>query len=366
MSDDYLWNGQGEAEPEVARLEALLAPLAHDGRPLPLDDVQLSGSGVSMAPAPLPLPIRGRLSHPRSIRVAVALAASLLAIAAGVLWLRGARPRAWAVSPLSGTPRIGTRALTGADHLARGEWLVTDDGASARLAVGRIGVVDIEPRTRVQLLGLGGHDHRLALAEGTLHAIITAPPRQFFVETPSALTTDLGCAYTLEVDSGGNGMLTVDAGWVSVAWHGRESFIPAGARCLTRTGEGPGTPYSTDAAAAFKNALLAFDLGIPAMPRRGLSRDSVRAEGLRDALANARKEDAFTLWHLLASTGGAERGLVFDALAARVPPPATVTRAGILAGSVAMRDAWWDALGFGATREWRRWQRPWWSSGRPS
>ncbi len=31
--DDYLWDRSGPADPEVARLEQLLAPLAHD-RPL--------------------------------------------------------------------------------------------------------------------------------------------------------------------------------------------------------------------------------------------------------------------------------------------------------------------------------------------
>ena len=37
--------------------------------------------------------------------------------------------------------------------------------------------------------------------------------------------------------------ISVTTGWVGFEWRGRESFIPAGAVCLTRKSLGPGTPY---------------------------------------------------------------------------------------------------------------------------
>jgi hypothetical protein len=52
-------------------------------------------------------------------------------------------------------------------------------------------------------------DHRLALDHGAIEARIWAPPRLFFVETPSARAVDLGCVYTLEVDRAGAGRLSV-------------------------------------------------------------------------------------------------------------------------------------------------------------
>jgi hypothetical protein len=54
----------------------------------------------------------------------------------------------------------------------------------------------------------------MELARGTMHATIWAPPNQFFVETPSTLAVDLGCAYTLTVDEDGGGLVTVLVGWV--------------------------------------------------------------------------------------------------------------------------------------------------------
>jgi hypothetical protein len=194
------------------------------------------------------------------------------------------------------------------------------------------------------------------LAVGTVTAVILAPPRQFVVETPSAAAVDLGCAYTLQVDAQGAAMVTVVAGWVSFETGGRESFIPAGARCTTRPGLGPGTPYFTDASAAFKNALTALDLG----------GDAPAPATLAAVLAEARREDALTLWHLLARRRGAEREAVYERLATLTPPPAGVTRAGVLQGDRAMLDRWWDELGLGEIRYWREWQRGWPQPGGPA
>jgi hypothetical protein len=68
--------------------------------------------------------------------------------------------------------------------------------------------------------------------------------------------------------------------------------------------------------------------------------------------------DALSVWHLLSRTKG-ERGRVFDRLAALVPPPAGVSREGILAGDRRMLDAWWESLGLDSANWWRMWQAPW-------
>ena len=102
-----------------------------------------------------------------------------------------------------------------------------------------IGTVDIDENTRVRLLETAPTEHRLELARGKMSAMIWAPPRLFFVDTPSAVAADLGCAYTLEVDDHGVGVLRVTAGWVALELKDRESVVPAGAACETRPGVGP-------------------------------------------------------------------------------------------------------------------------------
>ncbi|MBI1795467.1 MAG: FecR domain-containing protein [Candidatus Eisenbacteria bacterium] len=335
MRDDYLWDKSGEPDADVAKLERALAPLGHRGVPLALPD-------AIAAPA--------RARRGTALR-AWAIAAALIAVAGiAALWWARARDSAWAVARLDGAPRVGAGTIHGTGSLAVGEWLETDAGSRARVTVGRIGDLLVEPNTRLRLIGAGGREHRMHLARGTVTALILAQPRQFVVETPSAAAVDLGCAYTLQVDASGGALVTVLAGWVSFEREGRDSFIPAGARCATRPGFGPGTPCMVDASPAFKNALAALDLAGDA---------AARDTALAALLPAARRADALSLWHLLAWMRGRERDDVYARLAALVPPPAGVTREGVLAGERAMLDRWWDALGLGEARYWREWQRAW-------
>ena len=243
---------------------------------------------------------------------------------------------AWSIATLAGAPRINARAVPIDAQFRLGQWLETDATSSAKVAVGSIGEVTVDPNSRLRLTGTGATDHRLELERGTLRAFIWAPPRLFFVDTPSATAIDLGCAYTLTVAKNGDGELHVTTGYVALEHGDREAIIPARAMCLTRRGAGPGTPFADDAPTPLRAALERFDF----------ERDAALAV-LPAILAQARAEDAVTLWHLLARTSGPQRAAVFDALAQHHPPPAGVTREGILAGDAPMRRAWATELGLG-------------------
>jgi hypothetical protein len=281
----------------------------------------------------------------------IAGATLMLVVITAAVWYyaRLSRP-AWEVTNLEGQPKIGSRIIGAVGRMGIGEWLVTDDASRARITVGEIGQVQVEPNSQIKLVEARVTEHRLSLQRGKMHAFIWAPPRLFYVDTPSAVAVDLGCAYTLEVDDDGQGLLLVTSGWVAFEQDGRESFVPREAMCVTRPGFGPGTPYYNDAADDFKTALAKFDT-----TKVG---DSTRAEALDVVLKEARARDALTLWHLLARAGENERGLVYDKLAALIPPPPAVTRAGIERGDKAMRDLWWEKLDLGSASWWRIWKGP--------
>jgi ferric-dicitrate binding protein FerR (iron transport regulator) len=286
-------------------------------------------------PPVAPSALRSTRSPFRRLRLPLAIAASV-AFAAGLYWLRPpAAPSAdgWEVSPLAGMPQVGRIALAGPGRLAVGQWLETDDNSRATVSVGQIGEVQLEPNSRLRLLNASATDHRLELARGTLSALIWAPPRLFFVETPTATAIDLGCAYTLTVDDHGAGVLEVTAGYVALEHAGHESIIPAGLMCRTRPGAGPGTPYSVNATSELRSAIDRFDTG--------------EIGALDPLVMAAGADDAITLWHLLGRAPSTARGPVFDKLASFQPPPEGVTRAGILAGEKSMRDRWGRELGLG-------------------
>lgn len=340
MADDYLWDGGGEPDPEIQRLEALLRPLRHT--PVLFDPARVA-----------PPPIRGRaMAGAMTYRLVLPLAAALVA-AVGAGWIVAASTApspGWDVARLDPSA-AGAAVRPGSGRLPVGGWLDTEAAGDVRIQVGGLGRVDIARGSRVRLSSARAGDYRLRLARGTLHALIWAAPGQFTVDTPSSTVVDLGCAYTLRVDDDGAGMVEVTSGWVGFAWQGREAFIPAGAVCATRPGVGPGTPHERDVSPAFAAALARLDFGEEApMPA---------ASPLDTILAESRARDAVTLWHLLARVDGEERDRVFDRLAAFVPPPDGVTREGIRAGSRDMRDRWWDALELGPMALWRHWQQGW-------
>lgn len=278
-----------------------------------------------------------------------AMAVLVLSVVSWQLYRRASAP-AWEVETLAGLPRIGAQVIGKVGRLRVGEWLETDQTASARINIGAIGQVEIEPNSQVQLVTARATEHRLALQKGKLTAIITAPPRFFFVNTPSATAVDLGCAYTLEVDESGAGTLRVIAGWVAYESHGIESFVPEEAMCITRPVLGPGTPHFEDASEALQTGLARFDVAQPGAAARGAA--------LAEVLNEARQRDSLTLWHLLARTNATERKLVFERLSTLIPPPKEVTLDGIQHGERAMLDAWWEKLELGSPSWWRMWKAP--------
>lgn len=272
----------------------------------------------------------------------VAVAAVLLVVGGlGVWWLweKGSKTDAgrssWLVQSLEGAPRIGNKRIADAGRLGKGEWLETDGSSRAQIEVSSIGTVNIDENTRVRLLETAPTEHRLELARGKMSATIWAPPRLFFVDTPSAVAADLGCAYTLEVDDHGVGKLRVTSGWVALELKDRESIVPAEAACETRPEVGPGTPYFEDASPAFRDALSRFDFQHDPV---------VMKDALTVMLTEARPRDTLTLWHLLTRVSETDRPLVYDALAKYFPPPAGVTREGVLQRNWSMLQIWKNEL----------------------
>jgi len=310
---DYLWDRTGVPDPEVARLEALLSPLAHD--------------------APLELPARVvPIAHARRRRwpiVGLAAAAAVAAVIALVLFRRGGGATGcggttgFAFSADDAVRCAGGRASHGT--LAVGGWIETA-GGTARVEVANIGAVELAPRSRLALRGTGPTEHRLALEHGALHAKVSAPPRLFVIETASATAIDLGCEYDLEVGPDGNGTLTVITGQVELAAPGGAVVVVPASTSAAFTPRGVGLPVRTAADQPLRDAVAAFD---PARPA------TVEA-----VLAAARDGDQITLINLLVLAAPYQRAAISDAVQDRSPAPEDVLRDAIIAGDRESIDRW--------------------------
>ncbi len=304
MNDDYLWDKTGAPDPDVERLERLLGGLAHN---------------KPMRPA-----ATTRLIRPWPVGLA---AAAVIALTAGLAWWQESTQRAGWDYKLS-----VQGVVADARTLRVGDWLHTGANELAKLEVASIGHVDVSGNTRLRITNTGQREHRLELERGKIHAFITAPPRLFFVNTPSAVAADLGCSYDLHVDDNGDGFLEVTLGWVELALAGRRSIVPSGAQCETRKHVGPGTPHYASATAAFRAALSRIDFG------------AAQAGDLDVLLRDARARDTLTLWNLLFRLTPDERGRVFDRMLDFGSPPEGVSRDAVRRGDAHALDSWKEQL----------------------
>lgn len=318
--DDYLWDRSGPEDPEVARLERLMAPLAHDA-PLALPDNVV--------------PLAARRRWP--IVAGVAALAAAAAIAIVVLRPHGGggggggagcdRGAGFAFSADSAVKCDRGAAAHGT--LAVGGWIETTDG-TARVEVANIGAVELAPRSRLALRDTSASEHRLALEHGALHAKVSAPPRLFVIETASATAIDLGCEYDLAVGPDGTGTLTVVTGQVELAApSGVIVVVPAGTTARF-TPHGVGLPVRTGANQVMIDAVTAFDPGKP--------------ETVEAIISAAGDGDQITLVNLLALAGPYQRDALFDALHALSPCPEDVVKDAIIAGDKDQLARWRESV----------------------
>jgi len=299
--DDYLWDRKGPADPDVARLEQLLAPLAHDA---PLDELRLR---------------RRRRWSMLAIGSVVAAAAAV-----ALVWWR------WPDQP-GATCSNGfafTRGGTERGVLCVGG--VLDTGAQrAELAIANIGKAELGAGTRVRLDQTSAERHELYLERGRLHARVDAPPRLFAVATPSANVTDLGCEYTLAVEPNGAGTITVQSGKVELATGTAGAIVVAPMRTHARLlpGRRPGLPVVDGAGKALEAAVAAFERGA--------------ADGIDRVMAAATPTDALTVANLAEVVPPAHKRRVLDRLAQLSAPPQELSVDDVLADH-ALYEMWFD------------------------
>ncbi|MBV8756693.1 MAG: FecR domain-containing protein [Deltaproteobacteria bacterium] len=288
-ADDYLWEKSGAPDPEVARLEALLSPLAHE--------------------APLRQP---RRRWPYVAAIVAAAAAVTFA-----LWPREPSCDGRSGYAFSGDATCNGRAAS-AGTLPVGGHLETAAG-SATLTIAQIGTADLGPHTRVRLVRSDAQHQQLSLERGSMHARVDAPPRLFAVSTPSAEVTDLGCEYRIAIDEHGAGSIDVLAGKVELATRsGGVVVAPVNTHATILPGRAPGVPVGPGASEALVAAVHEYERGVPGAFDR--------------VLQNAQVQDAITLV-AIGAIDPSRRAAVLARLAEISPPPGEVTVASATASA---------------------------------
>src|SRR5205807_7391969 len=128
MKGDYLWDGSGEPDPEVQKLDSLLGRFRHN-QPAPTFD---------QVTAEQPVPRRWRLTFRFSFQLAAVAAVLLIGVATFFVFRAGHSQdsgRAWEIARIEGAPRVGRHSLKANAETAKlevGQTLVTDNSSRAR------------------------------------------------------------------------------------------------------------------------------------------------------------------------------------------------------------------------------------------
>lgn len=320
---DPLFDRDGPADAELARLEARLAKFRHPTAP--------------KLPA---LPPRRRFSPWR-----VAVAAAVLAAIGYALLSRAPDP---GETPLVARTPYEVEALEGrvsiVDKLgcafeASDRGVAVPVGAAvcvpaegrALVSVDGVGSVVLEENSQLRVDAEIAHSddagYLVHLDRGTLRATIFAAPRLFQIGTPAGIAVDLGCIYSATVLDDGATLLKVETGAVSFEAVGRKVYVPAGAECVAAPGKGPSVPVWSDDPPTRNRAVLALDSD-PAADAR-----------LVDALfSTAPPRATLSLFHLLDHPNESVRRAALERLEKLAPDAAPFDVLGDPLAREALRD----------------------------
>jgi hypothetical protein len=242
----------------------------------------------------------------------------------------------WSVEKVSGYPMIESHVLIDQGILKIGEKLFTDSKSRARMKVGSVGEIEIEPKSEIQIIETKNSEHKFILSRGQIAARTWVAPKLFSIKTPSATVIDLGCKYDLTVDERASTALHVESGWVLMEHKNRRALLCAGTMCISDSSKGVGTPFSNQASSLFKESLYKLDFV-----------NSSKTE-LAVILSEAKQKDFITLFHLLKRLDNDSRGMIYDRISLLFKVPQRITREGIVHGNKDMMGRLWTELGLGS------------------
>ena len=302
MNDDERWLYEGGPPPDEAsaRLEAALRPLALRADATPPAPPAAAGRGAGAFP-------------PRFLAFAIAAAVAAVAVGA-TLFLARTGPSDLpsaptdpevAVAPIPKPPPAEPPApvscesgacpvLADGSAVVEGAWIEAAE-RGRRIEMPNAGEVWLGAGGRLRLDRSREAGTSLFLDRGEIEARIGAhvKPRWFQVATAAANCVDLGCRYTLKVAADGSSTVRVRTGQVEFEAGGQRKYVPAGAYCVARPGQGPGTPRFENAPASLAEAVDAFDA---AAKEPAAARETLATKVLEKVESPT---DTLVAWHLL-------------------------------------------------------------------
>jgi len=245
--------------------------------------------------------------------------------------------RAWSITDADGLP----------DRLEVGRTLRLGPADEARVAIARIGTMEVQPGSAITLRSTATSRHRLVLTEGAVSVRVWAPPGTVEIKTPAGDVVDLGCAFRLAVGPAGAAHVSVESGWVQLDSLYGESLVPAGASSTMTPGTRPGAPIFDDAALTFREGIRGLETHLG---------DDAASAAL-EFLGDARPRDVLTLLLVAKDAHASVARPLLERAATLRTPPQGVTVNGIVEGDRSQLWRWQETLDLPPLKGWwRNWR----------
>ena len=165
----------------------------------------------------------------------------------------------WRITEFTGNVLGSGKAASDVAGWGPGDWIETDDSSFVIIEIPDIGIVKLEPGTKIKLIESSEHNNKFELKYGSVNSDTRSSKGNLYIFSDRTTAIDPGSVYKFAVDRNGEGLIYVKAGTVRLTSDNRSSVVPANQYCIIKTGYGPGTPYNSNASENLKKALIKFD-----------------------------------------------------------------------------------------------------------
>ncbi len=237
----------------------------------------------------------------------------------------------WNFEILSGNVLVNGKQMP-ANILTENETIRTQDNAQAIIFIPQTGKIQLMPASEITIIKAEDGDNKIKLNGGTIHVISSADMPDLTVEFSLAEVRDRSGTFTLTATAEKKALLNVEAGFVEINYGDEKIFVKDGYTCKLLSGGVPSIPYRINAPDSLKNMVENFSA----------AEDNSSVADL--IISSAGKDDMLTLLAMIPRVSQLQRQIIFQTIANHFPPPANVTRLGILKADEDMLYKWWEDM----------------------
>lgn len=237
----------------------------------------------------------------------------------------------WKIISIDGIIFVNGMPMVNND-LNQSSSLFSDLNSKAKLAVPKVGIIELSGNTLIVLEKAKDGDNEVAVKKGKVRVVNSKSNPDLTLTVNKTEFVNKGGEFELDVSELRITNLKVETGYIDIVQNEKHYLVNHKNTCVIKPGLRPGLPVHFDATLAFKNAVDLFDYS------------NGGEHAVESIINNAKQTDMLTLLALIPYVSSLQRQILFQEISNRFPPPETVTMAGVIRLDEDMLRKWWEEI----------------------